>query len=64
MAEAVRVCPGPVTRRTALKFGALGLGGLGLGDLGHVFGVAEALGWLRLWVIHRDSSQRTDHAGV
>ena len=26
-------CPGPVTRRTALKLGALGLGGLGLGDI-------------------------------
>jgi hypothetical protein len=33
MSDIVRVCPGPVTRRTALKFGALGLGGLGLGDL-------------------------------
>ena len=28
-----RRCPGPVSRRTALKFGALGLGGLTLGDI-------------------------------
>lgn len=33
MSEKLPVCPGPVTRRTALKFGALGLGSLGLGDV-------------------------------
>src|SRR5580704_1032150 len=31
--QPVQRCPGPLTRRTALKLGALGLGGLGLGDI-------------------------------
>ena len=31
--DTARSCPGPITRRTALKFGALGLGGLTLGDI-------------------------------
>ena len=33
MATVAQVCPGPVTRRAALKFGAIGLGGLTLGDI-------------------------------
>ena len=33
MNRAARACPGPISRRTALKFGAIGLGGLSLGDI-------------------------------
>src|ERR1700676_5269655 len=33
MNGAARFCAGPMTRRAALKFGAIGLGGLGLGDI-------------------------------
>ncbi len=33
MNKAARHCPGPVTRRTALKLGTLGLGGLSLADV-------------------------------
>jgi hypothetical protein len=33
MSHAVRACPGPVTRRSFLRAGALGLGSLGLSDL-------------------------------
>jgi len=33
MSRSARCCPGPITRRSALKLGALGLGGLGLADI-------------------------------
>ncbi len=33
MKVGLQLCPGPISRRTALKFGAIGLGGLGLGDI-------------------------------
>ncbi len=33
MNRAARACPGPISRRAALKFGAIGVGGLSLGDI-------------------------------
>ncbi len=33
MTDQRKFCPGPITRRAVLKFGAIGLGGLSLGDI-------------------------------
>src|SRR3984957_10595821 len=44
MNRAARFCAGPMTRRAALKFGAIGLGGLGLGDIFRLQAEAAAAG--------------------